>query len=295
VGYLGVTVVVAALVVAITFGSFGQLAKIQVKAVWLLLAGLVIQIVVTFVGIPQHLYDSLGYGLIMFSYVLILAFCFVNIGIRGIGLITIGVAMNALVIGLNQGMPTRDQPITTASGRHIKKPIEPDVKHRPERSSDLLPFLSDIIWLPAPFDNEAISFGDLILAVGICELAYSASRRRYTRGGPRPEGEPSESDEPAPDTTVVVDDVGSMEVPSTEVGSAVDPVEAVEVTADGGGVPDEVSDQAADESAGDEAAVETPSSTSGRVALTPTLDQRMGMSAPRRSRTRSRAPSTRPS
>jgi uncharacterized protein DUF5317 len=271
-------VVVAALVVAVTFGSFGQLAKIQVKAVWLLLAGLVIQIVVTFVGIPQHLYDSLGFGLIMFSYVLILAFCFVNIGIRGIGLITIGVAMNALVIGLNQGMPTRDQPITTASGRHIKKPIEPDVKHRPERSSDLLPFLSDIIWLPAPFDDEAISFGDLILAVGICELAYYASRRRYTRGGPRPEGEPADAAEPAPDTTVAVDDGGSTEVveaPSTEVGSAVDPVEAVDVAAD--------------------EAVETPGSASGRVALTPTLDQRMGMSAPRRSRTRSRAPSTRPS
>ena len=235
-GYLGVTVVVAALVVAVTFGSFGQLAKIQVKAVWLLLAGLVIQIVVTFVGIPQHLYDSLGFGLIMFSYVLILAFCFVNIGIRGIGLITIGVAMNALVIGLNQGMPTRDQPITTASGRHIKKPIEPDVKHRPERSSDLLPFLSDIIWLPAPFDDEAISFGDLILAVGICELACTTRAAGATPGAaPSPRASRAMSAEPAPDTTVAVDDGGSMEVveaPSTEVGSAVDPVEAVDVAAD---------------------------------------------------------------
>ena len=43
-GYLGVTVVVAALVVLITFGSFGQLSRIQVKSVWLLLAGLAIQI-----------------------------------------------------------------------------------------------------------------------------------------------------------------------------------------------------------------------------------------------------------
>lgn len=266
-GYLGVTVIVAAIVVAVTFGSFGQLAKIQVKAVWLLLAGLVIQLVVTFVGIPQHLYDSLGFGLIMFSYVLILAFCFVNIGIRGIGLITIGIAMNALVIGLNQGMPTRDQPITTASGRHIEKPIEPDVKHRPERSSDLLPFLSDIIWLPAPFEDEAISFGDLILAVGICELAYFASRRRHTRGGPRPAGEPSEvAGAESGDTTVAVDAVRSTPVVE----------EVVEETADG-------------------AVGEGPASKSGRVALTPTLDQRMGMSAPRRSRTRSSAPSTRPS
>ena len=248
-GYLGVTVVLAALVVLITFGSFGQLSRIEVKSVWLLLAGLAIQIGITFAGIPKDLYDSVGFGVIMFSYVLILAFCFVNIGIRGIGLITIGVAMNALVIGLNQGMPTRDQPVTTASGRHIRKPIEPDVKHRAERSSDLLPFLSDIIWLPAPFEDEAISFGDLILAVGICELAYYGSRRRHGRGPQPAEG----------------DDVATP--PEEPPGP---PVE-----------------EGADDTPAEEKA--------GRVALTPTLDQRMGMSAPRRSRTRSSAPSTRPS
>jgi hypothetical protein len=263
VGYLGATVVVAALVVLVTFGSFGQLSRIQVKSVWLLLAGLVLQIGITFAGIPKDLYDSVGFGVIMFSYVLILAFCFVNIGIRGIGLITIGVAMNALVIGLNQGMPTRDQPVTTASGRHIRKPIEPDVKHRAERSSDLLPFLSDIIWLPAPFDEEAISFGDLILAVGVCELAYYASRRRHARG-PQPAEAGGEAtlppDEP-PDTPPDTPTDGTPDGPGAEPG-------------------------------GD---ATTATGKAGRVALTPTLDQRMGTSAPRRSRTRSSAPSTRPS
>ncbi len=259
-GYLGVTVVVAVLVVAVTFGSFEQLAKIHVKAVWLLLGGLGIQIVITFAGIPRHLYDSLGFGLIMASYVLILAFCFVNIGVRGIGLITIGIAMNALVIGLNQGMPTRDQPITTASGRHIRKPIDPDVKHRAERSSDLLPFLSDIIWLPAPFDNEAISFGDLILAVGICELAYYASRRRHTRGkGP---GE----------TAVATDAAPGDDDPDADPAGASGP-EAVD--------PAETADPA------------DPADTTYAPKLE--IAQRTGTRAPRRSRTRSRAPSTRPS
>jgi Family of unknown function (DUF5317) len=269
VGYLGVTVVVAALVVVVTFGSFGQLAKIEVKSVWLLLAGLAVQIGVTFAGIPKHLYDSVGFGLIMFSYVLILTFCFVNIGIRGMGLIAIGVSMNALVIGLNQGMPTRDQPITTASGRHIRKPIEPDVKHRAERSSDLLPFLSDIIWLPAPFQDEAVSFGDLILAIGICELAYYGSRRRHSRGAIRSDATETTA-EPPPE-------------PVAETG------DEPEVLADGAR---EQEVEAAVESEAD--GTDQPT-RGGRVALTPTLDQRMGMSAPRRSRTRSNAPSTRPS
>jgi hypothetical protein len=275
VGYLAVTLVVAALVVLVTLGSFEQLAKVEVKAVWLLLAGLGIQIVIMFAGIPKHLYDSVGFGVIMFSYVLILAFCFVNIGIRGIGVITIGVAMNALVIGLNQGMPTSDQTITTASGREVKKPIEPDVKHRAERSSDLLPFLSDIIWLPAPFSDETLSFGDLIIAVGICEFAYFASRRRYTRGAGRT-AEASTDGEP--------EDVS--------VGDELD--------ADAAGTDDMAEPRADDQSEVEpevtpELTEVQPAPSGARTALTPTLDQRMGMSAPRRSRTRSSAPSTRPS
>jgi hypothetical protein len=270
-----VTVVIAGLVVLVTFGSFEQLAKVEVKAVWLLLAGLVLQIVVTFAGIPKHLYDSVGFGVIMFSYVLILAFCFVNIGIRGIGVITIGVAMNALVIGLNQGMPTRDQPITTASGRHIRKPIEADVKHRPERSSDLLPFLSDIIWVNSPFDHEALSFGDLIIAVGICEFAYFASRRRYTRGtGLTPEASADGDPE-------VEGATGEVEAEAT---GADDTAEAR--TDDQSEVEPEVTPEVTEVQ---------PAPSGARTALTPTLDQRMGMSAPRRSRTRSSAPSTRPS
>jgi hypothetical protein len=275
VGYLGVTVVVAALVVVVTFGSFGQLAKIEVKSVWLLLAGLAVQIGVTFAGIPKHLYDSVGFGLIMFSYVLILTFCFVNIGIRGMGLIAIGVSMNALVIGLNQGMPTRDQPVTTASGRHIRKPIEPDVKHRAERSSDLLPFLSDIIWLPSPFQDEAVSFGDLILAVGICELAYYGSRRRHRRGG---------AETPA-------DSVAEPEPEPSDVASEAEAVDGANEVVVAAAVEDE---EAVEADPGEPEGTEQPT-RGGRVALTPTLDQRMGMSAPRRSRTRSNAPSTRPS
>jgi hypothetical protein len=275
VGYLVVTLVVAALVVLVTFGSFEQLAKVEVKAVWLLLAGLVIQIVVMFAGIPKHLYDSVGFGVIMFSYVLILAFCFMNIGIRGIGVITIGVAMNALVIGLNQGMPTSDQTITTASGREIKKPIEPDVKHRAERSSDLLPFLSDIIWLPAPFSDETLSFGDLIIAVGICEFAYFASRRRYTRGtGPTTE----DSADAEPEVATVT---GEVEADTIGADDAAEPS-----SDDQPEIASEVEPQVTEVQ---------PAPSAARTALTPTLDQRMGMRAPRRSRTRSSAPNTFPS
>ena len=120
----------------------------------------------------------------MLSYVFILAFCLTNIWTRGFGVIAIGVAMNALVIGLNQSMPTIDIG-NDANGNRIEKPIETTVKHRPERDDDLVKFLDDRILFPEPFD-AVVSFGDLVLGVGICELAYFGSRRRRRRSGGQP-------------------------------------------------------------------------------------------------------------
>ena len=61
-----------------------------------------------------------------------------------------------------------------------EKPIPVTVKQRPERPDDLLKFLDDRILFPEPLD-AVVSFGDLVVTVGICELAYFASRRRRRR------------------------------------------------------------------------------------------------------------------
>ena len=68
--------------------------------------------------------------------------------------------------------------------------------------------LSDIIVLRSPFDS-VLSFGDLILAVGLCDVTYYASRKRKPRGLPHTNGsatEPREIDlanfaEPRPTAT----------------------------------------------------------------------------------------------
>jgi hypothetical protein len=96
------------------------------------------------------------------------------------GVITIGVALNAFVIALNQGMPYR-----VPEGEHV----EATVKHRPEKPDDILPELGDYIMLGDPFD-VSISFGDLIIGVGLVDLTYRASRRpRRSRGRGRPHGD----------------------------------------------------------------------------------------------------------
>ena len=175
------TLLPVVLIMLITRGSLFQLTRLHVDCAWLLGAGLVLQIGLEAVTLPRNQIDTVGFGLLMASYVLILSFCFLNLSIRGFGVIAIGIAMNTLVIGLNRGMPAI--PVgTDAHGNRIERSFAPTVKHRQERRGDLLKVLDDHIVLPRPFDT-VVSFGDLVMVAGICELSYFASRRRYTRRG----------------------------------------------------------------------------------------------------------------
>jgi hypothetical protein len=170
----------AALVVVLTFGSFTELTRLPITAGWLLFLGLGVQVGLEFVDFPKDQIETVGYALLMVSYALILAFCLANLSTKGFGVIAVGIAMNALVIGLNQGMPT--VPIgNDDDGKRVEKEIEQTVKHRPEEDDDLLTVLDDRIILPEPFD-AVVSFGDLVVSVGICELVYFGSRRRRRRG-----------------------------------------------------------------------------------------------------------------
>ena len=169
------TAIVAVSVVVLTRGNFTRVAHLRIVGAWLLALGLVIQAALEFIKFPANQIETVGYGLLMASYALILAFCLANVQTRGFELIALGITMNALVIGLNQGMPTR--PIgDDAHGNRVFKPVEQTVKHRQARNDDLLGFLGDRILFPRPFDT-LVSFGDLVIAAGICELVYYASRK----------------------------------------------------------------------------------------------------------------------
>jgi len=190
------TIVAAAIVVLVTGGSWSQLAKVPIAGGWLLAGGLALQVGLEIVDVPKNQIETVGYGVLMVSYALLLAFCLTNWKVAGFGVIAIGIAMNTLVIGLNRGMPTVDIG-NDARGRRVHKPIPVSVKHRPERKDDLLRFLDDRIVLPEPFD-EVVSFGDLVVGVGVSELAFFASRRRRRRSR---SGQASASKSPRRDST----------------------------------------------------------------------------------------------
>ncbi len=171
-----VTVIGAAVVlVLITLGSIRQLVCLRFHAWILFLGALALQITLGVITLPDHRIETVGFGLVMASYTLLLAFSFSNRQIRGMGVVTVGIAMNALVIGLNQGMPTKDPGRIDANGKTVSA-ITADATRRPQRDSDLLVALGDTIVLNGPYD-QIISFGDLIIAVGLCDIAFWGSRR----------------------------------------------------------------------------------------------------------------------
>ena len=172
------TIGAASLVVIVTRGSWRRLIHLPVQGSLLFVTGLFIQIALEIVTFTPNAIETAGYGMLMLSYVFLLAFCLVNLPLRGMGVITVGIALNTLVIGLNLGMPTR--PVAIENGRRVEKPIEQTVKHRPESPDDLLGFLGDKILLPSPLDT-LISIGDIVIALGVCELAYFGSHQRRRR------------------------------------------------------------------------------------------------------------------
>ena len=181
--FLAITLVIAALVVVVTRGSWTRLFHLPIQGSLFFVAGLLLQAALEIVTFAPDRIETTGFALLMLSYVFLLTFCLINLPLRGMGLIALGIALNVVVIGLNQGMPTRAVGLD-AQGNRIEKPIEQTVKHRPASDDDLLGFLGDEILLPEPID-ALISVGDIVLAIGICELAYFGSRTRRRRPGQR--------------------------------------------------------------------------------------------------------------
>jgi hypothetical protein len=206
-----IAIALAILIVPLTGGQFRQLAKLRLRRPWLLFAGLALQVVLELVDLPKARYDDLGLAILLASYVLIIGFGLSNLLLAGMGVITIGVALNAFVIALNQGMPYR-----VPEGEKV----EATVKHRPEQPDDILPELGDYIMLGDPVD-ASISFGDLIIGVGLVDLTYRASRRpRRSRGRRR-----SDSDLDL-ETMAAADDAGGSE--AGEGGRAGDTLQRIE-------------------------------------------------------------------
>jgi hypothetical protein len=138
---------------------------------------------------------TLGARLLLASFALLIVFTARNFTRAGMGIVLVGVAMNALVIAVNSGMPVRKEAIIASGLAEADEIDELDfnAKWHLETDDDRLTFLADII--PVPGVGEVLSFGDLVMAVGVADVivhlmrpAGALSRRELEETGSRGSG-----------------------------------------------------------------------------------------------------------
>jgi hypothetical protein len=179
-----VAAAVALGVALISGGSLRPLLETRLRGTWALFVALGLQAVLDLFWRPVSPSSptpggGLTHVLLVLSYLLLVGFCLANFTLRGMTVVAIGIALNGLAVTMNHGMPVRADGVKTT------------VKHHAERPSDRLTGLGDIIVVD-PL-NQALSFGDLILAVGLADVFVHRSRpgRRGWRSDDRPAVEES--------------------------------------------------------------------------------------------------------
>lgn len=167
--FLVVTLAVALGLALLTGGSLARVLETRLRTLWALFLALAVQMAL------DLLWSGPGNGisrlLLAVSYALLIGFCLANVTVKGMAVVAFGISLNALVIVVNGGMPIRTDPGFVET-----------VKHHAERPSDSLTFLGDIIVL-RPL-NQALSFGDLIMLVGLVDVLVHRSRPVPTRRRP---------------------------------------------------------------------------------------------------------------
>ena len=121
--------------------------------------------------------STLGFTLLMVSFVLLFAFGLLNIQNPGFPLIVLGLSMNALVIGVNHGMPVQRQALVRSGQGATLTILEEHggAKHHLAGPGDELMFLGDVIPVPKPF-GQVVSPGDVATYAGVMWFVIASMR-----------------------------------------------------------------------------------------------------------------------
>ena len=170
---MGFTVIALALGIVLGLAAGGRPSNIgrrPLHAVTALGAAVVLQ------AVPQLLDVSgtAGLACVLLSYVLLVVFALANIRLVGMPVVLVGLLCNVVVIGANGGMPVRAEAILAVDRGADLADLDFGAKRHLEDGTDRLTFLGDII--PVRPIGQVLSFGDLILAVGIADLVFRLLR-----------------------------------------------------------------------------------------------------------------------
>ena len=166
----GVALLVAIVIGWMSGGSLERLGTMPMRSRRLVFGAFAAQAVGTIIGGPLY---PLG---LLASAALVAWFLVRNRGVRGTGLVALGLLSNALVVALNGAMPVS----LDAAGRagtttqHIL--IGDDPRHELADRHTRLRFLGDIVPVRAPWRPEVVSPGDILVAAGLAQLVLVGMR-----------------------------------------------------------------------------------------------------------------------
>jgi hypothetical protein len=162
---LVILVIIALLIGRISGGKLSNLDLADLRLWWLAPIGLALQL--------APLEDPWAFPALMVSYLVLCLFAAVNLRRPGMALVLAGLAMNWLVIGLNEGMPVDISALGDAAAVS-RLEAEGGAKHHVMTDADELAFLGDTLWIPRL--REVYSPGDLALYVGVAWFIAAAMR-----------------------------------------------------------------------------------------------------------------------
>lgn len=165
--------VVGGLVLGLVFGGRASNLGRQPLRWWPALAlGVLLQAAAETLDVRE----SVGLSMVYVSYGFLIVFAVRNLRLVGMPIVLLGLVLNTLVIGINGGMPVREEAIRAAG--HLMPDeiatVDFGAKRHLEDDSDRLVFLGDVI--PVRPTREVLSFGDLLLAFGVANVLFRLLR-----------------------------------------------------------------------------------------------------------------------
>jgi len=158
-----ILVLVAVVAGFVAGGSLRGFERVQIHWWGVALAALVVQWTVPSFMIGGR---EMGPALLTLSYLMLVAFVWVNRRLPAAPLMLVGLALNLLVVVPNGGMPVSATAIETSGGSQaLLSPME-DGKHHLMSEDDVLTPLADVIALPPPI-GAVMSIGDVFLYAGV--------------------------------------------------------------------------------------------------------------------------------
>lgn len=165
-GYLVIALAVG-LVLGLALGGRPAHAALRpVQGLGALLAAVLLQVLA---GIGA-LGSSAQLACVIASYVLLLGFGLRNVRLVGMPVVLVGLLLNLLVITVNGGMPVRAEALRRVDADLDVATVELGAKRQLEDEGTRLAVLGDIV--PVPPIGQVLSFGDLVLAVGLADVTF---------------------------------------------------------------------------------------------------------------------------